>query len=285
MRTLGFFGLGAMGSGMAANLSRAGFTVLGWDLSDAARTAHREKGGTIAEPSSIFGQAEAIVASLPSSDAFVRFCRETALPSCRPGLLIINTGTVSPPSIRELAEQFAGCGASLIDAPVTGGVGGAAEGNLRFFLSGQPKACDQARALLEAMGDPRFLQYCGAAGAGQVVKGVNQLAMGLINAALIESVAFGVNAGIEPGLLAELVGGDQGWRRLLRGVCEQAGAGTAGTLGVKAGQYPYFLEEAEARGFRLPITEALNRFLADKDACIQEANRMSPSYWNELVSR
>ncbi len=285
MQTLGFFGLGAMGAGMAANLKRAGFAVYGWDLSEEVREAHLRNGGELCEPAGIFAKAACIVTSLPSSDSFVRFCEETALPACRAGQVIINTGTVSPPIVRELAARFMAKDAFLIDAPVTGGVGGAAKGHLRFFVSGDEQAFERTRGVFEAMGDSNFLRHCGEAGAGQLVKGVNQLGMGLANAAMIEAVAFGVNAGIDPGFLAEMVGGDDGWRLLLRKVCEKAASGNAADLGIKAGQFGYFLEEAKAKGFRMPVIEALDHFLEDKEACIKEANRMSPSYWNELVKK
>jgi len=280
---IGFFGLGAMGSNMAANLAKAGLETLGWDLDAGARERHAAKGGRLEEPDEILARADVIVASLPSSEAFVHFCRESVLPTCRRGQIVLNTGTVSPPAIRSLAREFSEKGAFLVDAPVTGGVGGAERGQLRFFVSGDGDAIERVRPALEAMGDQDYLAPCGAAGAGQIVKGVNQLGMGLANAAMIEAVAFGVNAGVDATVLDQLVGGDQGWRRLLRHVCRQAESGQAANLGIKAGQYAHFLEEARERRFRLPIVEALEDFLRGKEACIQEANRRSPSYWKELV--
>ncbi len=111
------------------------------------------------------------------------------------------------------------------------------------------------------------------------------MGMGLIAAAAMESVAFGVNSGLDPRLIADSIGGEAGFRALVRKYAGMAAEGRAGGQGIKHGQLPYFLEEAEARGYALPITEALWKFLENEPREIQEANRKSPSFWKKVTRR
>ena len=116
--------------------------------------------------------------SLPSSDAFVRLAADILLPQARVQVFI-DFGTPTPPEFRRLAAAFVQQGAYLVDAPVSGGPSGAKQGTLYVFVGGDAAVVEQCRPLLEVVGDPAKTTYCGASGAGQVVKGVNQLMMGL----------------------------------------------------------------------------------------------------------
>jgi len=133
------------------------------------------------------------------------------------------------------------------------------------------------------LGDPDRIAYCGPSGSGQVVKGVNQLAMGLRSAALLESLALAVRAGVDLEAVIRGVGGDSGWRGELADTARRILDGKGKWVGVKSGQLTHYLAEADRRGFQMPLTRALHEFLRDAEKIVVEVNRRSPSFWHELM--
>ena len=104
-------------------------------------------------------------------------------------------------------RNFAAKKAAYLDAPVTGGTGGAAKGKMRIFIGGKDDAKIKVHPILEALAEEKGVINCGPSGMGQVVKGVNQLAMGLTNAALMEAASFGSRFGLSHELMEQCVGG------------------------------------------------------------------------------
>ncbi|MGF1449462.1 MAG: NAD(P)-dependent oxidoreductase [Opitutales bacterium] len=279
-----FIGLGEMGLAMAVNLVRAGYLVTGVDRSETRVQSFAEAGGRVdGDWESDLKQSDFVMTSVSNGEAFLALARETLLPHARTGQIYVDLGTLSPPDVRELAEAFARKSATLLDVPVSGGPGGAREGSLRMFAGGERAAFTKVRPLLEVLGEPEAIDYCGSSGSGQLMKAVNQLGMGLIQAAALECVAFGINAGLDPEAINRLVGGDNGWRALIRQVSAKAQDETAQWVGVKHGQLPYFFREAQARGFPMPLSQALHAFLDGHPEVIREANRRSPSFWRALT--
>jgi 3-hydroxyisobutyrate dehydrogenase-like beta-hydroxyacid dehydrogenase len=223
--------------------------------------------------------------SLPSSDAFVRLADETLLPSAHAGQIVVDLGTTTPPETRRLAVAFAARGAALVDAPLSGGPGGAERADLYVFVGGDAGAVAQVRPLLEAIAGAEKLTVCGPSGSGQVVKGVNQLMMGLGNAAYLEALAFGVRAGVDPRTIAHALGREGRWRVDFHATAEQAAGGEGNQVGVKFRELPYFLTEARDRGFALPLTETLHRFCDAGERVVVDDNRPAPSFWHELMTR
>ncbi len=282
---IGFIGLGAMGGPMARSLLIGGQRVVGYDLDVEARTRFMESGGTLARtPEELVRATTVVFTSLPDSATFADVAETRLLPHSHNGQVFVDTGTVVPAQIRRLARMFARRGAVLLDAPVSGGPDGAEAGTLRLFVGGDLDTFNRVKPLLQIVGDKEHVSFCGPSGSGQVVKGVNQLAMGLVNAALLESVAYGVNAGITPDTLRELVGGEDGWRKMLADICTKVEKSEAEGVGIKVGQYAMFLLEAREKGFDLPICKGLLSYLAKAEPVIREANRMSPSFWRELTT-
>jgi 3-hydroxyisobutyrate dehydrogenase-like beta-hydroxyacid dehydrogenase len=197
----------------------------------------------------------------------------------------VDLGTMTPADTRRYAALFAEKGAFLLDVPVSGGGGGAEAGTLRMFAAGDRGAYERCLPILTVLGDPETVVYCGESGNGHVVKGVNQMAMGLANAALIEAVAFGVQAGVDCAVLKRAVGGDTGWRGLFDKVAGSICEGAGREVGVKSGQLEYYLGEAAEKGFELPITAAVHGVCRDGEKIVMEANRLSASYWHEIVER
>lgn len=289
--TVGFIGLGAMGSSMARNIARAGYPVVLFDL-DAARAgaiaadAEVEEHVSIAESVyDLVTRSTIICTSLPHPPVFVSVAQKELLPAIRAGSVVIDFGTTLPSETRRLAAEFARVGAALVDAPVSGGAGGAEAGRLRVFVGGETEHIDCVRPVLGAIGDPDRIVHCGRSGQGQVVKACNQLMMGLVNAALLETAGLGLQAGVPAEVLDHALGGSGGARALLSAVLRRVSEGSAEEIGVKSLQLADYAEEASRSGWNLPLSAAIAEFLTDADLVVQEANRLSPSFLRELTSR
>jgi 3-hydroxyisobutyrate dehydrogenase-like beta-hydroxyacid dehydrogenase len=208
------------------------------------------------------------------------------IPNARAGQVFIDLGTTAPPEARRLAAEFAARDATLIEAPVSGGPHGADTGTLRIFVGGDEAIATRCRPILEVLGDPARIVYCGPSGAGQVVKGVNQLAMGLGDAAYLEAIAFGVCAGVDPSAILTAVGGDEGWRGHFASIARRVADGEGVGLTVKFPELDYFLQEARDGRFGLPLTEALRAFCdAGERVTADNMGRPEPSFWHELTTR
>jgi 3-hydroxyisobutyrate dehydrogenase-like beta-hydroxyacid dehydrogenase len=128
----------------------------------------------------------------------------------------------------------------------------------------------------------RTCPTCG--GAGQIVKGVNQLGMALISAACMEAVAFGVASGIDAGILGAAVGGENGFRREIADVAAQVVRGRATSYDAKYAELPYFLEQARVAGFKIPLTDALHAFCESGPSQWRDTmNRPYVSFWHQLM--
>lgn len=285
-RPLGFIGLGAMGGAFARNLVSAGYSVLGFDLS-AERLAQATSGGVQAAGSveQVVDASEIVITSLPASESFIELARSVLVPRARRGQLFIDVGTVTPPETRRISAALQAAGAALVDAPLSGGPSGAESGSCLVFAGGDRESFDRARPLLEVFGGRGGrITYCGPAGSGQVVKGVNQLAMGLGAAAYLEAVSFGINAGVDPTVIDRAVGGEDGWRAMVARTAQRIAVGSGNQIGVKFRELPYFLQEAREAGFTLPLTEVLYDFLDRGERVTVDDNRPAPAFFNELAS-
>ena len=284
--TLGFIGLGAMGGRMARHLLRAGYRVVAFDLDAERLTAAVSTGAAAAGGvTQVVQQSDVVLTSLPSSESFVRVAEAAFLPHARRGQVFIDLGTVTPPETRRLAAALAASGAALVDAPVSGGPSGAEHGTLLMFAGGDREAVERCRPILEALAGGGRITYCGPSGCGQVVKGVNQLAMGLGAAAYLEAVAFGVLAGVDPAVIGAAVGGESGWRAQVARTAERIASGTGDEIGVKFRELPYFLREAHEQGFTLPLAERLYAFCDRGERVVIDDHRPAPSYFHELMKR
>ena len=282
--TIGFIGLGAMGGPMVRNLLTAGYLVYGFDLVPERLEAAAAAGAQpVDRVAMLVENATIIMASLPSSQAFVVVAENELLPHVRAGQTIIDFGTTTIPQTRRLAAEFAAKGVALIDAPVSGGPSGVEQRQLYIFIGGEQELVKRHEAIFEAIGGTERITYCGAAGAGQAVKGVNQLMMGLANAAYLEAIAFGVNAGVDIEVIKEALGDKGRWRTDLHNIATQIVAGQGEQAGVKFRELPYFLEAAQELGFPLPLTEHLYNFCDEGERVVIDDNRPAPSFWHELI--
>ena len=283
--TIGFIGLGNMGSRMAKNLHNAGYPLIGYDIDVAKCTALAATGATVGQDTAeVVRNSGIVMTSLRSSDVFCNVAEQHLIPNAGEGHVFIDLGTTEVERTRELATAFAERGAALIDAPVSGGPHGSETGTLRIFVGGDAAVVEKCRSILEILGEPKYVVYCGPSGSGQIVKGVNQLAMGLGAAAYMEAMAFGVCAGVDPKAIREVVGMGNGWRGEFDSIAKRIIDGGGETLVVKYPELPYFLAAAEASGFEIPLTKALYEFCKNGNyEMFDNMNRPSRSFWRTLT--
>ncbi len=283
--TIGFIGLGNMGGRMAKNLHNAGYPLIGYDIDAAKCTALAAIGATAGQDTAeVVKNNDVVMTSLRSSDVFCSVAEQHLIPNARDGHVFIDLGTTEVERTREFATAFAERGAALIDAPVSGGPHGSETGTLRIFVGGDAAIVEKCRLILEILGEPKYVVYCGPSGSGQIVKGVNQLAMGLGAAAYMEAMAFGVCAGVDPKAIREVVGMGDGWRGEFDSIAKRIIDGGGETLVVKYPELPYFLAAAEASGFEIPLTKALYEFCKNGNyEMFDNMNRPSRSFWRTLT--
>jgi 3-hydroxyisobutyrate dehydrogenase len=194
MTSIAFIGLGNMGAPMAANLIKAGHAVTGFDLSEACRDEARAAGATIAATArEAAAGADAIVTMLPAG-RHVRAVWADIATAAKPGALLIDCSTIDVESARAVHSIASSAGLASVDAPVSGGTGGAKAGTLTFMVGGEEKAFSRARPLLEAMG--KRIVHCGGAGAGQAAKICNNMILGISMIAVGEGFALAERLGL-----------------------------------------------------------------------------------------
>ena len=283
--TIGFIGLGNMGGRMAKNLHSTGYPLIGYDIDAAKCEALAATGATAGKNTTeVVKNSDVVMTSLRSSDVFCSVVEQHFIPNAREGHVFIDLGTTEIEKTRDIAMALDENGATLIDAPVSGGPHGSETGTLRIFVGGDAAVVEKYRPILEVLGEPKYVVYCGPSGAGQIVKGVNQLAMGLGAAAYMEAMAFGVCAGVDPTAIREAVGMGDGWRGEFDRIAKRIIDGGGEVLVVKYPELPYFLAAAEAAGFEIPLTEALYEFCKNGNyEMFDNMNRPSRSFWRTLL--
>ena len=179
---------------MAANLVRAGHHVTGADPFEAAQKLARENGVILpATPAEVVANAQIIISMLPSGKHVLDFYRDI-LPHAAPGTLFIDSSTIDVNDARKAHELAAAAGMRSIDAPVSGGTGGAAAGTLTFMCGGNDADFEAAKSVLENMG--RNIFHCGAAGSGQAAKICNNLILGISMLAVSEAFVLAEKLGL-----------------------------------------------------------------------------------------
>ena len=209
---IGFIGLGNMGAPMAHNLLKAGHQLRVFDLSPEAVAGLVGTGAQAADsPSDIaHGDTELIITMLPAAPHVkkVYLGADGLIARSRPGLTFIDCSTIDPHSAREVAAAAAEHGNPMLDAPVSGGTGGAAAGTLTFMVGASVADFDRARPVLAAMG--KNIVHCGDAGNGQVAKVANNMLLGISMIGVAEAMALGVALGMDAKTLAGVINTSSG---------------------------------------------------------------------------
>jgi 3-hydroxyisobutyrate dehydrogenase len=266
MRT-GFIGLGAMGSGMARNLQRAGLLAGVWNRTAAKATALASElhCAAHASPAELARECAALVICV-SADTDVLDVIAVAAPALRAGALVIDCSTVSADTARAAAAQLATRGVDFLDAPVSGGIEGAAKGTLAIMVGGEAAVLERAQPVLQAMG--AAITHFGPHGAGQAAKATNQIMVAGIIRANAEALAFARAQGLDLGKVVATLGrgAAANWYLANRGPYMERGEYPAG-FRVRLHQKDLLICRAMAlaAGAELPVVEAA---LADYAALI-----------------
>ena len=205
-QTIAFIGLGNMGGPMAANLHKAGHRVTAFDLSVEALAKAREQGvRTAASAAEAVEGASIVVSMLPASRHVEALFlgNDGLLAKLAAGTLVIDCSTIAPASAQKVANEAVARGHAMLDAPVSGGTAGAAAGTLTFIVGGEADVLERARPVLEGMGKNIF--HMGDAGAGQVAKLCNNMALGVIMAVTGEALALGAAHGLDARVLSQMM--------------------------------------------------------------------------------
>lgn len=208
---IGFIGLGRMGLPMAENLIRAGFHVVGFDMSEAACAALVKAGGqTGRSPAEVAGEADILITMLPNGQIVRSALLEEpgfAL-ALRPGSIVIDMSSSAPTQTASLAEALALQSVTLIDAPVSGGVAKATDATLAILAGGEVDAIEQVKPVLNAMG--ASIIHTGATGTAHCMKALNNFvsAAGLV--AVSEALHVGTQFGLKPETIVEALNASTG---------------------------------------------------------------------------
>ncbi|KAA5604147.1 3-hydroxyisobutyrate dehydrogenase [Roseospira marina] len=198
MATIGFIGLGNMGGPMLANLVKAGHTVRAFDLSDAALARAEAAGATRAGsvPDAVEG-AEVVLTMLPAGPHVrsVYLDEGGILAAAAPSTLLIDCSTIDVDTARAVATAAEAAGLHMVDAPVSGGVGGAEAGTLTFMVGGPDAAVTAARPILEVMG--KAVVHAGGPGTGQAAKVCNNMMLGIQMISVAEAFMLAKRLGLD----------------------------------------------------------------------------------------
>src|SRR5487761_1933189 len=194
MASIAFIGLGNMGGPMAANLVKAGHRVVAFDLVAASRDQAKADGAAIAESTvAAVKGAEVVVTMLPAGRHVLSVWNEV-VPAMAKGALIIDCSTIDVESAKKAHALASKHGIASVDAPVSGGTGGARGATLTFMCGGEEKAFAAAKPVLENMG--KKIVHCGGAGAGQAAKICNNMILGVSMIAVGEAFALAEKVGL-----------------------------------------------------------------------------------------
>jgi 3-hydroxyisobutyrate dehydrogenase-like beta-hydroxyacid dehydrogenase len=281
---LGLIGAGTMGGGMASNLLEAGYTLTVFDLKQENMDALTEKGartGTSARD--VVQNSDITLTSLPTSGTFVKVAEEILSHLNAPKILI-DLGTTEVPETRRLAQKIRSQGADLLDAPVSGGGRGADAGTLAVMVGGAPQTFERCRPILDIIGGN--VGHLGEVGAGQLGKAVNQIAMGVAQAAFLEAVFIGAQDGLDPQALWQTLSTAGAANTSFERAVKQVIDGSAEAQDCKLRELPYFIAQARAANINLPLTEALYEFSSRGENRTQDPLGIpTPSFWYELNHR
>jgi 3-hydroxyisobutyrate dehydrogenase len=272
--TVGFIGLGRMGSPMAAHLVRAGYAVRAYDASPAALDAFAAANPAAARAASAADAAagaEAVITMLPDGKAVRRaLLSDGAAARLRLGAIAIDMSSSSPVETRQLGEELAQAGIGLVDAPVSGGVRRAEEAKLAIMVGGDAALVLRCRPLLQRMGGA--IHETGTLGTGHAMKALNNFvsAAGLV--ALCEALVVGQRFGLDPAKMVDVLNGSTGKNNSTEVKAKQfilSGTFASGfSLALMAKDLATAADLAEHLGIDAPMSRAARELWAEAQAAL-----------------
>jgi len=239
---IGFIGLGNMGAPMAANLAKAGHQVRGFDTAGVV-----VEGVTQAQTATeAVADTDAVITMLPNG-AILRTVADQIIPRMKQGAVFIDCSTVDVDSARAVADQATSAGLLFVDAPVSGGIGGASAGTLTFMAGGSGEAFAKADPLFDIMGQKAV--HCGEAGSGQAAKICNNMILGVTMIATCEAFALADKLGLDRQKMFDVVSTSSGYSWTMNAYCPAPGIGPNSPA--DNGYQPGFAAELMLKDLRL----------------------------------
>ena len=239
---IGFIGLGNMGAPMAANLAAAGHDVTGFDL-----TAPCPEGVTEAASADAAAAGRDVVITMLPNGAILRAVAAQIIPAMSDGAVLLDCSTVEVDAARAVAADCANAGLGFLDAPVSGGVGGAAGGALTFMVGGSDGAFATAAPLFDIMGQKAV--HCGPAGNGQAAKICNNMILGITMIGTCEAFALADKLGLDRQAMFDVVSTSSGYSWTMNAYCPAPGIGPVSPA--DNGYQPGFAAELMLKDLRL----------------------------------
>lgn len=238
---IAFIGLGNMGAPMAANLVRAGHDVTGFD------TMARPEGLALAASAAEAAKGAEVVITMLPNGAILRAVAAQVIPAMTPGAVLCDCSTVDVDSARAVADQAAAAGLGALDAPVSGGVGGATAGTLTFMVGGTDDSFAKVQPLFAVMGQKAV--HCGGAGAGQSAKICNNMILGVTMIATCEAFALADKLGLDRQKMFDVVSTSSGYSWTMNAYTPAPGVGAKSPA--DNGYKPGFAAELMLKDLRL----------------------------------
>ena len=271
---IGFFGMGAMGCGMAVNLAKAGFTVSAYDPSETARKNFESRAGVaaVATPREACEDQEAIVTMLGDGKV-VRAALlggDAPIAAAKAGTLVIDCSSSSPPDTLSLGKELAQRGIGLIDSPVSGAQKGADDGTLTLMVGGDSALVKRADKVLHAMGKSIF--HTGPLGAGHAMKTINNYVAALNLISALQGLLVGRKYGLDPDQMVDIINASYGRNAATEFVLKQQV-----TSGKFAANFKMWLAAKDARvmaetaqhvGFSAPLPREVTALFADAEKAL-----------------
>lgn len=206
MATIAFIGLGNMGGPMATNLVKAGHEVTVFDLVPSQVAKLVEAGAKQADSAKVAAQnAEFVISMLPAGKHVKQlYLGEDGLKNClHKDCIVIDSSTIDAESARSVGAELHDAGIRFVDAPVSGGVGGAVAGTLTFIVGGEKTVFEQVEPILSAMGKNIF--HAGDVGAGQIAKICNNMLLAVLMSGTSEALQMAINNGLDPKVMSDIM--------------------------------------------------------------------------------
>ncbi len=239
---IGFIGLGNMGGPMARNLAAGGYDVTGFDVA-----APIPDGLTKAETAADAARNADVVITMLPDGGILRSVADQVIPAMTKGAVLLDCSTVDVESARAVADQASAAQIGALDAPVSGGIGGAEAGTLTFMVGGAEDAVTRAMPLFDIMGQKAV--HCGPSGNGQAAKICNNMILGATMIATCEAFALADKLGLDRQSMFDVVSTSSGYSWTMNAYCPAPGVGP--TSPADSGYTPGFAAELMLKDLRL----------------------------------
>ena len=295
IRTVGFIGLGNMGVPMAANLAKAGYEVIAFDL-DAGRAqgfALDHSARATDDLAELGKSADAVITMLPTGrevrEVLLKTQNGALAPHLKPGACVIDMSSADPVGTRALGQDLAARQIMLVDAPVSGGVPRARDGSLAIMIGGDPQAIATVKPLLSKMGQKLF--EVGGLGCGHAMKALNNFLAATSFAASAEAVAVGRKFGLDPAVMIDVINVSTGRSFASENLIKQhvlSGAfGTGFTLGLLAKDAGIAADLANQIGMTAPVGQLIRDMWADARDAVggDQDHTRAATHWQQRALR